>query len=254
MVDNKNDSPKINAYVHKRNASRSFEIDIEDLSNKKQQEHQINIRSGGGGSLPSIPVFNVNKIDNNDCTFENLQPLFSNPALESFMRAQGTLYRSRKKNAKTRKGFLEVSFRSLHFSSIDNNYVVTLPFIDVNRISKKPPNTIKIVLKAEGSKNIYIVLERDDMASMLSQLHKASVGEEDSTQFLTVTPHDSLWKEKQTFFESYFDPQAEKALYGHWENYFNYFGSGSTMIRTRALFDLLLNGIPNSLRRKRLLL
>lgn len=165
-----------------------------------------------------------------------------------------TLFRSKEKSAKTRHGNVEVSYYSLHFSSDDNEYVVTLPFIDITEIVKESSHTIKIQLKEKQSKPIYMKLDHNDTASLISQLFTCTVKIQDENQtnlYLSDSPmdHDPHWIEKQDFFSTFMDPAYEKQSLLQWNHYFNFFGRGSTVIRTRALFDLILSGIPTTLRR-----
>ena len=213
-------------------------------------------------SDPSLAQHHLPLCSHVEMSFENLEPLFSNPALETVMQVPARLFRSRKRDAKSREGRLEVSYKSLHFTSYDNHYVVPLPFIDIASLSQREEGTIRVLLKDARSKRIYLALQdHKDVARMVSQLHKAAEGQsKDSGEFLTEKPHDPAWSIKQEFFREFLRDSFSETAFGgagdlmaRWHGYIKFYGCGSTIIRTRALLDLIHEGIPNELRRMLLL-
>lgn len=182
-----------------------------------------------------------------DSNTDILEPMYCNPALETLIQEKCSLFRKHTKSAKTRDGILDVSHRSLHFTSFECDYVVTLPFVDISQITLRS-NVIELELAEKDSFNICISLTQKDVAVLILQLHKTFDGENSCSSFLSDSPFDAAWGSRQTFFNSYM-PQNYKSILKEWKNYLSYFGRGSTMIRTHTLEDLIFTGIPNSLRR-----
>ena len=184
------------------------------------------------------------------------QPLFSNPALETLFQVSASLYRQKLSNSKAqqmfRTGTLEISYQSLHFSSTDCSFVVTLPFVAIKKIEKaKTLGTIIVTLLRKDARDFFIVMEDGSIPSIICQLFEISkqVDDHDPVNVLiSEVPKDPLWETKQSYFKPKLK-EKDKELLGMWENYLNFYGRGCTIIRTRSLVDLILKGIPNSLRR-----
>ena len=149
------------------------------------------------------------------------------------------LFRSLEKDAITREGLLEVSYKSLHFTSWDAAYAVTMTFVDVQSISQKRLDLVRVKLVDERSKRIYLQLEQKGVAGMISQLHKVGAAVK-SNGLLSSNPSDPAWREKQEFFRPYLGENSQEANYrgneadvlNRWRQYLDFFGRGSTIIRT----------------------
>ena len=181
---------------------------------------------------------------------ETLEPLFSNPALECLITVRCRLTRNHSKKGKFRDGVLEVSYRSIHFTSYDKVYAVTIPYVDILKVAHGNSNELKIELKEKIGKTIFLACNQSDVPQLVCQLCKTFDEESSTSGYVCERPTDPKWKEKQRFFFTRLSKVHENNLLKDWKQYLAYYGSGSTIVRTKGLQQLILRGIPNSLRRK----
>ena len=172
------------------------------------------------------------------------------------------LFRNPVPNPLNRTGLLEISQTSVHFTAWTLDYAVTLPFVSVTRVDSHNEFTLRLTLRESRSKRIYLECVNDKRtAHLIKQLHRASQDRIENISPLSNNPvvQDPGWKEKQEYFRVHMrESSSEKAYRGktqevhkRWSHYLDYFGQGDTMIRTKGLQDLIMDGIPNTLRRKK---
>ena len=147
--------------------------------------------------------------------------------------------------------------KSIYFCSFSQNYSVVLPFRDLLSVTRKKLKsqipTIRVKLKAKKAKSMYISFDNDEVIDIILQLY-LSTKSQAAPEFInynTNLPGFGLswsetdhadWKKKQQYFVKHkFIQTAPKAL-KDWEDYFCYFGVGSTIIRTHHLANLIIDG------------
>lgn len=112
-------------------------------------------------------------------------------------------------------------------------------------MKEESKGTIVVVLKEESSREIFIAMEGVNVDSLICRLFKLS--QQSESYSFKESLHDPLWEEKQLGFQGQI--KDRKVSLQKWQKYFEYYGHSSTIIRTQSLLELVLDGIPNSLRR-----
>ena len=154
--------------------------------------------------------------------------------------------------------------KSVYFCSFSQSYSVVLSFGDLLSVTRKKLKsqipTIRVKLKVKKAKTIYLSFDNDEVIDIVLQLYMSSKSQSNS-EFINLNnniPGFGLswdeqdcadWKKKQSYFVKNKCVEVLPKSVKEWEEYFSYFGVGSTIIRTHHLANLIMDGIPNHFRR-----
>ena len=226
-------------------------------------------------SLSSVPTFKT-FFQNTSSQSEFIKPIFANPCtsvlqegtprqLTSFFHPDNNFFifvfivetcyfnRSSRKIGLV-KGVIQISYKALYFCTLEDNYSVTLPFSDVKSIDrvKTELHTLTISLLSSYGKDIYLEFRCEEAINLILQLFNSRENKPFLFDLNWTKEEKTQWKRKQKFFaqKNFFHPVEQDKLQAKWNQYFRHFGYGSTIIKTERLCDLVLDGIPNKLRRK----